>query len=133
MLIIHMILAVLTILILNKYEVGSFVQVKVNNSEGPTNQPYYRLYKKIFQPMKNINKNLKFPGNSVLSGWELCENNYAVGSSYSKGDEMRICNDDIRNNIGKTVDYQGIDEYTKLKLEYSKYPCDLSGSRSYNG
>lgn len=117
----------------NKYEVGSFVQVKVNNSEGSTNQPYYRLYKKIFQPMKNINKNLKFPGNSVLSGWELCENNYAVGSSYSKGDEMRICNDDIRNNIGKTVDYQGIDEYIKLKLEYSKYPCDLSGSRSYNG
>jgi prepilin-type N-terminal cleavage/methylation domain-containing protein len=117
----------------DNYEVGSYIQVKVKNSEGPTNKPYYRLYKKIFNPLKNINDNLKFPGNSVLSGWELCENNYAVGSSYHQGDVMRICDENIRMNIGKNVDYSSLDEYVKLTFDYSKEACKLDGTRSYSG
>lgn len=87
------------------YKVGSLIQVEVKNS-GDANgkNPYYRLYKKIFEPAEYINDTLKVPGNSFQSGWKLLENEYMPSSSYTSGDTLRLGTSNL-DNLDTTKDY----------------------------
>lgn len=89
----------------NNFNVGDVIQVKVNGSSrndqkqsfntdvtDSNDTGYYRLYKKIFNPMDNLSSTFTYPGSSCLSGWELLENTYYPGSSYKAGDTLRYTN-----------------------------------------
>lgn len=87
------------------YAVGSLIQVEVKNSgDNNGNNPYYRLYKKIFEPADYINKKDKVPGNSFQSGWKLLENEYMPSSSYTSGDTLRLGTSNL-DNLDTTKDY----------------------------
>ena len=87
------------------YKVGDLIQVEVKNSgDDNGNNPYYRLYKKIFEPAEYINDTLKVPGNSFQSGWKLLENEYMPSSSYTSGDTLRLGTSNL-DNLDTTKDY----------------------------
>lgn len=105
----------------SNYKVGSLIQVEVKNSgDNNGNNPYYRLYKKIFEPAEYIDEKNKVPGNSFQSGWKLLENEYMPSSSYTSGDTLRLGTSNL-DNLDTTADYIRVTtpkENTSVTFDY---------------
>lgn len=111
------------------YKVGDLIQVKVQNS-GDTNgnNPYYRLYKKIFEPAAYIDKKNKVPGNSFQSGWELLENEYMPSSAYPSGATLRLGTSNLKD-LDTTADYIRV-KTLKDNISNFKYKDTNSGKEA---
>lgn len=101
------------------YAVGSLIQVEVKNSGDDNGKnPYYRLYKKIFEPAEYISDTLKVPGNSFQSGWKLLENEYMPSSSYTSGDTLRLGTSNL-DNLDTTKDYIRVKTPKNASVKFS--------------
>ena len=104
-----------------KYNVGDLIQVEVKNSgDSEGKNPYYRLYKKIFEPADYISEKNKVPGNSFQSGWELLENEYMPSSSYTSGATLRLGTSNL-DNLDTTADFIRVktpSSDTQVKFDY---------------
>ncbi len=127
------------------YQIGDYVKVRVDGSEGnrdPSKYAYYEVYKKIFEP-EDKDKSIK-PGQKLTSGWKLLENSYHPGSSYEKGDALRIGTgyssetklDGSDNDyiLFENKDYKAMMKFSKneyivwpiLHHTFYKYSCDFN-------
>lgn len=106
---------------LSTYKVGDLIQVEVKGS-GDSNgkNPYYRLYKKIFEPADYIDAKNKIPGNSFQSGWELLENEYMPSSSYTSGATLRLGTSNL-DNLDKTADFIRVKTLGNSAYKYFYY------------